>query len=975
MAKTKPSWRVNWPLIGGLLGGIVVLAIVGFFVHGWQMSRHEEYIRAQVAQAEAAGKPGEAIAALERYLMLNPEHQESLARLGKLLDSVADSPAGWSRALIVNEKVLSKDNANHDLRRRVAALARLLGDIPLASTRLQELRVALPGDADARTQLGDLFLQVGEPDNAILQYQDSIKAQPKQTNAYVRLALLYQTQKQETLADQTIEKMVAAQPERWEVYLERGYYRQLKSGLIAEAADDFKKAREMAPKEAPPLQAAAQLELARGHFEEAGKLLNEGRDKHPELLVWYRDGGQLALLQDKPDEALTWVEGGLKLAPQDADLWHLRIEASRLKKDFKAARADIAELEKKEAAKTAYIPHGLVSYLLARVDMAEGKSQRAIEEFRKVLGDQRTSSALRARCALSLAEIYATLGQPDRQLIELRQAVKLDPDLRPATLHLGRLLLAQGKTEEALRLLQALTLRPEPPVEASLELARAWLLMNLGLPEDRRNWEAPLRALKVAEQSPAYQIEVALLRADVLLAQGKPTDAERTLAEATQASPKDARLWAARIALARRQGDDNRAKKLADEAVKKADDPTLVWLGTLQNGDRVSLAEKRAIVAALEAKIPTLPRAEQIALLQALGRTGDVEHYARQLAELQPPDGTTLIPALELALLGRDSGLVAKIVKELRAWEGEGSLAAKFGEAAWLVRMARRLRPELLTQARPVLEQIAEARPSWSAPVAWLARLEDQADHRPEATKLYRQAFDLGDRNPGLWLRLLELLVAADDIDPSAATKANIDAADAVFRQVERSLLPSGEMARLGAEIARRKTEPERARHLALSARPVGKDDPTYLLWLGAFLDKLGEPREALVPVRKAVELDPVNPDGWVLWVSLLVKTGAKQQGEQVMALIADRQPVDLQDVTHAQCEAVMGRPERAAIFFERALKRDPEDVYALLQAAAFYLAQKDTSKAKPLLERLQRLAPRLPEDRLAWVKEQLRRE
>ena len=46
--------------------------------------------------------------------------------------------------------------------------------------------------------------------------------------------------------------------------------------------------------------------------------------------------------------------------------------------------------------------------------------------------------------------------------------------------------------------------------------------------------------------------------------------------------------------------------------------------------------------------------------------------------------------------------------------------------------------------------------------------------------------------------------------------------------------------------------------------------------------------------------------------MELLVKTNAKQQAEQVLALIPDRQPIDLQAVTQAQCEAVLGRPERA---------------------------------------------------------------
>lgn len=957
MGKSK---RINWALVGGLLGGLLVLGIAGSYVHGIQMGRLTQQISAQVAQAETDGKTDEGIAALERYLMLNPGHQESLAKLGKLLDTVANSPTSTLRALLVNEKVLSKDIANHDLRRRVIEQAILIGELPLAEYHLDQLLRAVPTDADAAARYGDVLLRKSppEPDLATEKYRESIKQRPVQTYAYIRLALVYRSQKKEELANQTITAMVQQQPELGQVYLERGYFYQL-IGKNAEAATDFKEAQRRAPEAYLPILASAELALARGQYEDARTLLEKGRKEHPEVLAWYRAGGELALLQNKPDEALAWIKAGQELAAgrQNTDLWHLRIEASRLRKDLDTVKVDLDDLQK-----LGTFPPALFEYLSGRYYLARGDAEKARRALTWVLDRPKESAALHARAAWTLAELAALQGQPDRQLVELHRAVRLDPTLLPATQQLARLLLGQGKADEALNLLRDLTQKHEAPPEAYLDLGRAWLLHNLGLPEERRNWAAPLTALQRPEKLPAYQVEVALLRADILFARGQAAEAEKTLVQAAQEKPTDARLWAARIALARRQGDGAKVAKLEADAAQKADDPLLVHLGTLRAGERVSPRAVAQARAALEAKVPTLPRAQQIALLQELGRTGDLERHARQLAELEPSDATNLIPALELALLGSDATLAAQIVKALRMWEGDSSLAARFGEAAWLVRSARRLRPELLDKARPALQEVLTARPGWAAPVAWLARLEDQAGRTPVALKLYRQAFDLGDRNPGLQLRLLDLLLAADDAN----------GADQVFRQMERFLVAGGKTARLGAEIARRKGELERARQLANLAQPDGPARAEYLLWLAAFLNKINETRDGIAVVRQATDLDPNNPDGWVLWVQLLVKTNAKQQAEQVLALLQDRQAIDLQAVTLAQCEALLGRTTAAATFYEQALQRDPDDIYTLLHAAAFYLSEKARTKAKPLLERLRRLGPRVPDERLKWVEEQL---
>lgn len=939
-----PARRFNWPLVAAILGASAVLGVGLRAVHGWQLDRHTRTIHDQVAAAEAAGRPGDAIEALERYLALNPGHTDSLAKLGRLLDQVADSPVGWSRALAVNEKVLAGDVTNAALRRRVAELALKVRDLELAHEHLTTLWHARGDDVEVANRIGDVLLAAGRTDDAIRAFRDSVKADPNQTLPYGRLAAIYLALEGEpTLAEETVDAMVAAQPEKAGPYLERGhFYRAV--GRTQDAANDFAKARTLAGDDPEPLLALAELALARGRHDEARRLLDEGRAAHPDRPTWYRHLAELALLQHKPDEALRWLEDGLKVAPKDADLWQLRIETARQKDDLTAARADAAKLRDLPG-----VTPGLAELIDARLQLYQGEGRRAVERLVALRGDLRLSPWLRARAAVALAEAAVVLGEPDRQFAELRRAVHLDPSHYPAWVWICRLLLEQGKPDEARDLLKRVLKEPDPPAEAHLLFARASLQRQLGRPESERNWSEPLDALRPIERLAAWAVEAALVRAEVLLAQGKGDAAEAALAEATKTYPADARGWAARAALARRLGDPALARRIEAEGLKVVADPTALLLGAARSDDK-------AARDALEARLATLPRPARIGLLQALGTTAP-DPAARLLADVRPADGQSLGAALDLALLGQDAALVEKILAALLEVDGPDSAAARFGTAAWQVRAGGSR-----AEARTALEQLARDRPTWAAPVAWLGRLADAEGRPADAARLYRQAFDLGDRSPGVSLRLVRLLVE----------KGDFDQADKVFRQVERTAQPTGELARLGAEIALHNVETDRALRLAEKAKPAGPPTAGDLLWRAGFLARAGEVRDALAAARQAVRLNPVDPDGWALLVELLVKSNRQAEADAVFADLRQRQPADLHAVTLAQCEAHLGRHDRAAAYFDQAVRRAPDDVYTLLKAAAFQVERKNAEAARPLLERLRQLAPRMPEDRARWVEERL---
>ena len=87
-------------------------------------------------------------------------------------------------------------------------------------------------------------------------------------------------------ADRVIAAMVEADPQNYQVYLQRGRYRR--QNRLMGAEDDFKKALELAPKQAEIYLEAAQLaESTTGGLAESREILNKGLAAAPEAVDLY----------------------------------------------------------------------------------------------------------------------------------------------------------------------------------------------------------------------------------------------------------------------------------------------------------------------------------------------------------------------------------------------------------------------------------------------------------------------------------------------------------------------------------------------------------------------------------------------------------------------------------------------------------------------------------------------------------------
>ena len=431
--------------------------------------------------------------------------------------------------------------ARNGVRRAAAELAMKQGSFVRARTHLEVLIHNGPADGELDDLLGQCQEELDEPGKAAASYRDAVAHAPGRIDAYTRLArLLRGPLNRPSQADQVMDDLVASNDHVPAAYLDRAAYR-VAYGSLDDAEQDAARARELAPDDARVLLTTADLSARRGRAADARAALRRGLGLHPKDLGLRLALATLDLGTDRPDEAADCLEEGKKLlkvaepAPDLSGLLNLLAEAR-----LQQGRPGDVEGLAAEAREGGAI--GMADYLDARLEMYRGRwetASRSLVNYTKTSAMSVDQGVYTLLCA---AECYARLGDGDRRLAALRQAVGLAPFSASAGATLAEALLDAGRTDEALDELRGVTALPQAPEAAWALLARALLLHDQALPRDRRDWPEVDRALDRAGSSP----ETARLRAAALRRgrnrRGRPPCWNRT-GPNTRIGPAPGRTW------------------------------------------------------------------------------------------------------------------------------------------------------------------------------------------------------------------------------------------------------------------------------------------------------------------------------------------------------------------------------------------------------------------------------------------------
>jgi tetratricopeptide (TPR) repeat protein len=949
--------KLNPRFFLGLLVVVGLLAVGTRFLHGYQVKHHADTFLQQANREEEAGHLPETVSYLYRYLAYKPGETAVRARYGLLLDQLAATPQARWRALSVLEAVIGRDPNRADVRRRLVRSAMELAPreprlFAVATSHLNELRKAAPNDGELDLLLGICQEATNNPRTAEESYRRATQHDPKPIAAFAHLARMLRAASNPTKpaenikqADALMNEVVQVHAKDPQAWLTRARYHQTYHTLD-EALADVAKARDLAPEDTVVLLAAGDLARRKGDVDKARASFEKGLKHHPKEPALYLALADLELQAERRQEALVCLRRGLEEVPNNAGI------------KLQLANVLIAEGQADAASKVlgqlreARFPPEILDYFEARLLCSQNRWLEGTRRLEKVRGVLVSWPEYARQADLLLGQCYEHFGDGDRQELVYRRALAAAP-LEPIPhQRLAAALLAQGRVEEALVECRQLVALKDPTAAAWILYARVLFQRNFQAASARQDWSEVERALDRAAKADPQALEVPLLRAEVLAAQKEKLPQAQALVEKLRDQhPKQLRVWAELVSLAERQGEAAKPLQLLDQAQRQFGDTTDVRLLRARYWGKRQGPEAHKALTQLAAGLEKFTPAEQLRLLgglaEAHGGIGDFAEADRlwnRLIEQQSDNLRARLQRFDAAVhAGKEEALPA-LVEGIKKVEGEEGTLWRYAEAVRILRLARRSEKgpskEELREARRQLDEVARRRPTWSRVPLLQAAIAEVEESPTKALDFYRKALDLGEQQPYMVRRALQLM-----LKEGRATEAN----ELVRKLQERSGLP-GDLGRVAAEVALQNGDSQRGLELARLTMPAETKDHRDYLWLTRFLVAVDRRDEAEATFRRALGLADSDPTIWQMLVLYLASTGQKDKTEVTLREArAKLTPVQASLLT-AQAHEFLGNAGQALREYSAALTAWPEDLAVQRQVANAYLRTNNWPKAEPLL-------------------------
>jgi cellulose synthase operon protein C len=986
----------NVRLAAVLLAILVVFGVGVYLLHGYQLRRNAYMFKREAERseklAEEAAKSKDvnarraalraSVSNLSWYVRFAPDDMDAMEHLGMMLADQAEDGPTSARAFGLLELVVRQDPQRKQARRRLVEMAMNLGRAQDAKEHLQQFLLKdNPEDPVLWELLGRCYSQTEEYGLAVENLKKALEIDPKQIEAYARLAaLLRHRLGRDKEADQLMDKMVKNNPKSEVAHFLRGSY-LVNTKAKDEAFKEAVKSLELKPDYRDGLWLAAQCCLDNGQFDRARDYATRSIKLYPDIIIMYTLLSDVELKAGNRAKAIAALEDGLKATARSPQLlWSLANKLIDIGKP-KEAHKIIAELRTTEPHKE------LINYLIAREEFAQEHWKDSRQRFEAVRGGFLASPNMLKQIDLWIGQCYGHMGNRDMELVAYRRALKTDPFYTAARVGLMEAMLATGDTETAIKEFEHLGELGKVKITGTLPYARMLILHNLRQPVAKQDWKLVWRILDYAEQVSPDAVEIPIMRAEVLVAQNKLSEAEALLEQARSRTPDQVSLWIVLASLAERQKNWSKAERLLEEAQR-------TWGDTV--AQRLALAQllgqrhgKNAVdrLRKLADNVSQFSDAARLQLWRGLvniaiqiGDTQFTQDLCRQIAEKQPNNVQIRFILFAQAMHAEDDAGMEQALKDLERVAGQGAYWL-YGQAARLKFQAKQKKgaeqSQLLDRALDYLARAREVRPTWSRIPLMMAEICDLQGKVEPALKNYREAIEMGEYDPSAVQRAAQLLFQRQQY---------VEADRLLHRLDERKVPFSSDMNRVGAEAAEHLGEFNRALELARKSAPPESKRYQDHMWLGQMLTACakraeGEKQtqkaeklwaEAEKALRRAVEVEPTIPATWVALIQLLRARDKEDQAEKLISQAGKSIPAKHAPLAIAQCYEVMGKSEAAEAKYEAALHAAPQDPLVLRTVADFYCRTSKTAPAENILRKFVEGSIQAQDADVMWARRQL---
>jgi tetratricopeptide (TPR) repeat protein len=965
--------RLNLKFCGILMGALALLGAGTHLLHGFQVRRNARILLVQADRAEKEDKLPQAADCLSRYLALAPGDVDAYARYALLLadEKLANSPKELLTAFFALDQAVRKAPGRQDVRRRAIKVAMhpWLQRFSDAGEHLDKLLEAAPKDGELEGLRARCYEANGEYARARKSFESAVAHRPADADNYVRLAYLLREhaakvvrggEKAEditALADQTMKQMVEANARSFEVYLTRARYRKAfaraaDAAAVDAAEKDVLRAKQLAPEAADVILAVSALAEEKARPEEARASLRAGIKRHPREWRLYQALARLEVRQGRAGEALARLKEGLGKLPKHFDLlWNMAYLLTE-KEHKEEARDAIARLRAEG------FPEPDLDYLGARLLIAEEQWLQASRLLERAYPQLLSRNGLRKdwfsfnlaqETNLLLGYCYEQLGDADRAASAYGRVLARSPRSAPGHHGLARMRWTLGQLDAAADAYRRLLGLADAPKTAWIELARLLIVHNLRAP--RPDWSEVQQVLDRAGKLVPPPAEVPLVRMEMLAAQKEYGAARKTLEEAHADAPsRPVEIWVGLADLDERQGRSRSALAVLDEAEKYHGDRVELRLARARYWARHPGDEARRALDKLTQALGKLKAADQRRLLRAaagayldIGEAVAAEGLWRRLAEQHPSDLGARLVLFDLRLRAGDEAGMQRLIQDIQRIEGDEGTLWRYSRARLLIARAERGEKKGLEGARDLLRAVAKWRSGWSRVAVCEGQIEELLGRGNAALAKYRQAVLLGERDPAVIGRMVQLL----------ADRRLYAEAEQMIQKLRQQNTPLGDLERVAAEIALHRHDPAQAVRLAQKAVPAEARDHRRHVWLGQLLWAAGQLPEADQSFRRALALAEKEPYPWVAYVQFLVQTREKEKAEAAVREAEQKMPRESAYLALAQCFQMLGNKDRARKLFDEALAAGPQDIAVLRAVALFHLGENRREEAKRYLERI----------------------
>jgi tetratricopeptide (TPR) repeat protein len=429
---------------------------------------------------------------------------------------------------------------------------------PAAMARTLERLLDNPKDfANAHLLIGDFYGQIGKWEEAVAQFQEGARSNPKESIQYdkrIVKAMLAQGKRVE--ASQIVDGILRDHPKdeesramRARLLLENGKPEDLNSALA-----EFQSLLKDRPEDATLHYDLALARLAKGDSDAARTEFQEAIRRRnvyvsPRLLL-----AGMSLKQQKPNDALRYSNEILSYDSGNSQARLLRASALTSMGNYNNARSELAQLAKQfPESQSVLMQLGVVAIGQKKFKEAEdifsklresgpgelGPAQGLVETYAaehrfdkalQLLGDELKKSPDSTEIRMLLASTATRSGKYDLAVAEYQQLLAKTPKSSEVYLRLGDIYRQKGDWNNAITMFQqANRLAPKNPTAASL-LGNA--LMNTGRAGEARTLYQQL--LQLHPDDPYLQNSLAYAMTET---GGNPDEAQRLVQRALQKVP------------------------------------------------------------------------------------------------------------------------------------------------------------------------------------------------------------------------------------------------------------------------------------------------------------------------------------------------------------------------------------------------------------------------------------------------------